>query len=160
MNVQVSQEVRVVPFDERLARDFAELNYAWISRYYGIEPHDRELLDDPAGQIIDRGGEIFFALIDEAVVGAVALIELDKKAFELAKMAVSTDHQGKGIGRALLAKCIEHARDNGKVEIILESNTRQAAAVHLYRIFGFEEIPLDPNSAYARVNIRMRLALS
>ena len=150
----------MVPFDDRFSRDFAELNYAWISESYEVEKHDRELLDHPREYILNKGGEIFFALIEGAVVGTVALISSGDSGYELAKMAVSPEHQGKGIGRALLAKCIEYTKSRGKAELVLESNTKQVAAVHLYHSFGFEEVPLDPNSHFARANIRMRLALS
>ena len=160
MSVNVPPEVSVVAFDDRYAGAFAALNYAWISEDYDVEPHDRELLDDPSGHIINRGGEILFALIEGSVVGTVALINAGELGFEVAKMAVTPEHQGKGVGRALISKCIEYTKSRGKTELVLESNTRQEAAVHLYRSFGFEEMPLDPNSPYTRVNIRMRLALS
>lgn len=151
--------ISIVTFDEAYAKAFADLNYAWIAKYYSIEDHDRAILDAPAEYIIRRGGQIFFAIHDGEAVGTVALIERDDYTFELAKMAVAPHLHGSGIGGGLLSGCIEFARDAGKSEIILESNTKQAAAIHLYRKFGFEETALDPESPYLRANIRMRLAL-
>lgn len=152
-------EIRIVDFDHALAPAFAALNYEWIAASYEIEPHDREILDHPFETIIAKGGQIFFALDGEVPVGTVAMIDRDPESFELCKMAVAPNDQGKGIGTKLLSACVEYAKNKGKTSVILESNTRQSAAIHLYRAFGFAELPLDPNSAYKRANVRMRLAL-
>jgi ribosomal protein S18 acetylase RimI-like enzyme len=84
---------------------------------------------------------------------------MDDETFELAKMAVSPEFRGLGISNKLMTACIEYARSSGKRRIILESNTKQVAAIKLYRKFGFLETPLDPNSQFARANIRMELAI-
>lgn len=150
--------LRIVTFDPLFAADFARLNYAWIERFFEIEPHDRELLDDPETHIIADGGAIFFAVDDGEVVGTAALIA-DGDSFELAKMAVDPEAQGRRIGSRLIEACISHASAAGKASIYLDSNTILDAAIHLYRKYGFVEAELDRSSPYARVNIRMRLAI-
>ena len=152
--------VEVIGFDERFARNFADLNYEWIEKAYTVEDHDREILDHPDEQIIKKGGQIFFAMIDGEPAGTVALIEMGDDAFELAKMAVSPEHRGLGLSNQLMDACIEYSRKKGKRSIILESNTKQVAAIKLYRKYGFVETPLDPNSQFVRANIRMELAIS
>lgn len=154
------EEVQILPFKNEFAGAFAKLNYEWIETYYRVEPHDRELLDSPVEHIIQKGGEIFFAVCNNEPVGTVALIDHSPSEFELAKMAVASEFQGRGIGKLLMKACVEHARSVGKSHIFLESNTGLAPAIALYRNFGFEEVPLDPNSNYTRANIRMRLAIS
>jgi DNA-binding MarR family transcriptional regulator/ribosomal protein S18 acetylase RimI-like enzyme len=153
------REVEILEFDERFAGDFARLNYEWIEQWYEVEEHDREQLDHPVEHIIAPGGRIFFARIENEIVGTVALIELNEDSFELAKMAVTSRYRGYGIGEKLMAACIEGSRDANKKSIILESNTRQIPAIKLYEKYGFHEIPLDPNTPYARANIRMELIL-
>ncbi|MBK6748504.1 MAG: GNAT family N-acetyltransferase [Pyrinomonadaceae bacterium] len=150
----------VIGFDERFARKFADLNYEWIEKAYTVEEHDREILDHPVEQIIEPGGQIFFAMVDGEPAGTVALIEMGENAFELAKMAVSPEHRGLGLSNLLMDACIEYSRAKGKNSIILESNTKQVAAIGLYRKYGFVETPLDPNSQFVRANIRMELAIS
>jgi len=98
-------EVKIVEFDERFVKDFADLNYEWIEKAYTIEEHDREVLDHPAEQITASGGQIFFALVGDKPTGTVALIEMDAESFELAKMAVSPDFRGLGISNKLLVAC-------------------------------------------------------
>ncbi len=75
-------------------------------------------------------------------------------------MAVSPAFRGIGIGDKLIEACIHYARQHAKRRIGLDSNTKQIAAINLYRKFGFVETPLDPNSPYSRVNIRMQLAIA
>ena len=153
-------DVRIVEFDPAYAKDFADLNYQWIGEAYGIEPHDREILDHPYESIVGPGGQIFFAILAEDVAGTVAMAPLENDAFELTKMAVDPKHRGRGIGDKLMHACIDFTRSQGRRRIILESNTKQAAAIHLYRKFGFKDIPLDPNSQYVRANIRMELVIA
>lgn len=153
-------EVEIVGFQDQFADDFGRLNYEWIQRSYGIEEHDHEVLDHPIRSVIEPGGQIFFAVEECVAIGTVALIPMDEGRFELAKMAVAPEARGRGLGEKLMKACVEFARSSGAKSIILESNTKQEAAINLYRKFGFVEIPLDPNSHFTRANIRMELAIS
>lgn len=153
------ESVTIVEYDSKHAKDFAALNYEWISKFYKVEDHDRDQLDDPYHYIIKPGGQIFFALIEGEVAGTVALIRIDADSFELAKMTVSPKFQGYKIGEKLLQASIDYAKATGRTRIILESNTKQFAAVTMYRKWNFYEVPLDPNSLFARANIRMQLDL-
>ena len=151
------ETVQIVGFDSAYAKDFANLNYQWIAETYGIEPHDRDILDHPYESVIERGGEIFFAVSGSDVAGTVAMIPYENDAYELTKMAVDPAFRGHGIGDKLMEACVELARGSTRKRIILESNTKQVAAIQLYRKFGFRDTPLDPNSQYVRANIRMEL---
>lgn len=158
--LEKNSEVRIIEFESRFAADFARLNYEWISRDYSIEDHDREILDNPENYIIRQNGQIFFALVSEEVAGTVALIEIDAETYELAKMAVSPEFRGYNIGLKLMDACVEYSKKTGKKRIVLESNTKQIAAINLYKKAGFREIPLDPDSHYTRANIRMEKILN
>jgi len=151
-------KVSVIEFNERYREDFGRLNYEWIAAAYEIEKHDREVLDNPEA-IIESGGHIFFTLVDGVAAGTVALIPMETNDFELTKMAVSPDYRGLGLGDKLMAACVDWGKKMNKNSLILESNTRQIAAINLYRKFGFVEIPLDPNTEYKRANIRMQRML-
>ena len=150
-------DVTVIEFDPKYAKDFADLNYQWIEEAYGVEDHDHEVLDHPLEVIVEPGGQVFFVLAGGEVAGTVAMIPYEDDAFELTKMAVDPKFRGRGFGDRLMEACIEFARRRDRRRIILESNTKQVAAIPLYRKFGFKEIPLDPNSQYVRANIRMEL---
>ena len=152
--------VEVIEFREDLAEDFALLNYEWIEKFFSVEKHDSEILDDPKRWVIDPGGMIFFALIDGQIAGTVALIPADGGTLELTKMAVSPAFQGRGLGDALMARSIKYAKDTKANSVWLESHTELQPALSLYRKFGFVQVPGDPNSLYARADIRMELAIA
>lgn len=151
--------VEIVEFAPEFADDFGRLNYEWIEKYFAVERHDREILDHPQEYIIDRGGRIFMAVADGNAVGTVALIPARDGVLELTKMGVSPEFRGQGIANLLMQACIEHARQAAPCTIFLESSRILEPAITLYRKFGFVETPTDPNSEYARADIRMELAI-
>ena len=153
--------MRIVEYSPGLADAFKALNEAWITHYFAIEPKDREVLDDPQGKIIDRGGQILFLTEADEAIGCCALMVMADGGFEVAKMAVAEPHKGKGHGRALMAACIERARAAGAPRLYLETNSALAPALALYRGFGFRELTGMRRGAsdYARVDVWMQLLL-
>ena len=153
--------ITVVPFRPELAGDFRRLNLDWIERLFKVEAADLKVLDDPQGAIIDKGGMIFLAMDDasNAVVGTVAMIRVDDSRYELAKMAVATTHQRRGIGELLGAACKDWARRRGIETIILETNSKLGNAIRLYERLGFRHVTDPQASEYARCNVHMELPI-
>lgn len=152
-------KVEIVEFSDEWAEDFASLNYEWIEKYFSVEKHDREILDEPQRFVIEPGGQIFMAVVSGLAAGTVAMIPAGEGVLELTKMAVSPEFQGLGIANLLMDACIEFGRSTGTRVIFLESHRSLAPALALYRKFGFVETPKDPLSEYARADIRMELAI-
>ena len=123
-----------------------------------MEEHDLEQLSNPEKYIIDKGGEILFAVYEEEVAGVCALIKTGECEFELAKMAVAPQFQGKQIGYKLGHYAIETAKLLGAKRIWLESNRKLTPAIKLYIKLGFKEIPVTV-TPYVRADIRMELFL-
>jgi ribosomal protein S18 acetylase RimI-like enzyme len=73
-------------------------------------------------------------------------------------MAVSENFQSQGIGKILIEYCFDFAKQNNISEIILYSNTKLEAAIHLYKKMGFTEIPVNQD-LYKRANIKMKKIL-
>jgi len=67
---------------------------------------------------------------------------VDAETGELKRMYVSPDVRGKGVGRRLVAALEAEARALGARRLVLETGTRQTAALALYRATGFDPIPL------------------
>lgn len=136
---------------------FRELNEEWIRQYFAIEEKDAELLADPKGTILDPGGSIFLAELEGTPVGCCALIATGPGDYELAKMAVTGQWRGAGIGRQLLAFAIDHARWLGAARLHLETNRKLAPAIRLYESMGFQHIPeqMVPPSPYVRADVFM-----
>ncbi|MGZ3778355.1 MAG: bifunctional helix-turn-helix transcriptional regulator/GNAT family N-acetyltransferase [Mucilaginibacter sp.] len=137
---------------------FKQLNEEWICQYFKMEESDYKTLDHPDENIIGPGGHIFMAVYEGEVVGTCAIIKMNGKKFELAKMAVSPRAQGKSIGTLLGQACIDKAKALGAETVYLESNTLLKPAINLYLKLGFQKIT-GPPSPYERSNIQMELAL-
>jgi len=152
--------VKIIPFKRQYGKDFYNLNIEWLKTYFYVEPFDEEVLSKPETYIIDKGGHIFFAQLDDIVVGTVALMPTkEHSVFELTKMAVSPNHRGHKIGQKLMQHCIEFSKDQHFKQLILYSNTILENAIYIYRKYGFKEIPVEENSPYVRSNIKMILTI-
>ena len=74
-------------------------------------------------------------------------------------MAVAESWQGKKIGNLLMGYCIDFAKKLDAAKLVLYSNRKLLPALHLYKKFGFIEVPLE-NSEYKRSDIKMEKVLS
>jgi ribosomal protein S18 acetylase RimI-like enzyme len=146
--------MEIVEFTPAHAEAFRTLNEAWIGKYFALEPKDREVLGDPQGQIIDKGGRIFMALKDGAPVGCVALLKMADRGYEVAKMTVSEDLRGSGLGRLLMQRCIDAGAELGATRLYLETNSSLAPALGLYRAMGFQDLA-PAATAYVRADVFM-----
>jgi GNAT superfamily N-acetyltransferase len=151
-----SASIELRPFQAGDATAFRELNEAWIRLHFGLEEHDNEMLGDPEGYVLAKGGHIFFAVFHGKPVGCCALLPMSPGVYEVAKMAVDESCQGRGIGRRLLAYTIEQGRALGAGSLYLETNSKLANAIHLYESLGFKHLP-PRQSPYVRANVFMEL---
>ena len=164
MNIHVipmDSNFRIINFSEEHAQAFYELNKNWIQQYFELVPEDIRILKNPTSEIISPGGFIKVALnISGQVVGVCAMKKLSGRPFdfELSKMAVHDQFQGKGIGKNLIQSCIDEALNRKGQQIYLESNTALKPAIFLYKKMGFEVIE-GKGSPYVRVDIYMKLDL-
>lgn len=153
-----SHDVQIVPFEAKYLDAFRSLNTQWISTYFEMEEADYKALDHPDEYILNKGGKILVALYRNEPVGVCALIKMNDSDydFELAKMAVSPQAQGKNIGFLLGQAIINSARASGASKIYLESNTILKPAINLYYKLGFQKV-FGLATPYKRCNIQMEL---
>lgn len=139
---------------------FCRLNEAWISQDFVLEPADLEIIRDPKTHILDGGGQICIAELAGEAIGCCALVAIAPGEFELAKMTVTGQCRGMGVGRRLLEFALAEARRMGAHRLYLESNKKAAAAIHLYEELGFRHLPAPAHeSKYARTNVFMEMPL-
>ncbi|HEX8332980.1 MAG TPA: tryptophan synthase subunit alpha [Segetibacter sp.] len=155
----MNSTVEIIEFEPALAVAFKELNLAWICKYFAVETIDEEVLSKPQQHIIDKEGKIFFAKVANEIVGTFALMKIAEDKYELSKMAVSEDAQGKQVGNKMLEYCLQTAKELKAKKVILFSNTILKPAIHLYKKYGFKEVPLE-SSEYKRSNIKMEIELT
>lgn len=65
--------MRIVPYDLKYKNDFIEMNKAWISEMFEMEPEDERELGS-IEPYIEKGGQIFFALDEKERVMACCMI--------------------------------------------------------------------------------------
>jgi putative acetyltransferase len=57
---------------------------------------------------------------------------------ELVKMYLNKDARGKGLGKLLIEKCLQWAKENGYTHCYLETMPELKQALKVYELFGFE----------------------
>ncbi|WP_299324935.1 GNAT family N-acetyltransferase [uncultured Maribacter sp.] len=149
----------IVPYEAKYTQKFKDLNIAWITEYFKVEAKDKKLLEHSQSTIIDKGGYIFIGLWNNEPVGCFALIKKTHNRFELGKMAVDKTHQGLQIGQKMLAHAINFSKNKNWETLELYSSTKLDTALHIYKKFGFINVPLEDNLEYLRSDIKMELTL-
>ncbi len=130
--------VEILDFSPEYREYFKTLNTEWLEKYFEIEKRDLDILMNPESEILHKGGFVFFARLNDEFVGTGALLRVDDKTFEIAKMAVTERAQGKQVGKRLTAALIDKAKAEGAKYIILKTDNKLWAAVNLYRKSGFK----------------------
>jgi putative acetyltransferase len=145
--------LQIIEYQEVYKEDFKRINVEWIEKFFTVEHQDLVQLDNPQS-IIDEGGQIYFAKLGDEIVGTAALIHDGNDEYELAKMGVSPNAQGLGLGKKLCIVAIEEAKKRKAKALYLRSNRSLIPAISMYLSVGFVEVPLDA-SHYKRANIKM-----
>jgi len=146
--------MEIVDFGPEHAAAFRALNETWIAKHFALEAKDREVLADPQGTILAKGGQIFMAMDGDRAVGCVALIRMADGGYEVGKMTVLEELRGAGLGRRLLQACIDEGARRGAPRLYLETNSALAPALALYRAMGFQHLaPVATD--YARADVFM-----
>ena len=151
-------KIFIQKYETKFDNDFFVLNKAWIEESWILEESDKKDLLNP-DKIVHNGGQVFFALENQKVIGTVAMIKSSDVRFELAKMTVQENFRGKGIANMLMDECLKFAKENKANEIFLISNDSLTIARNLYNKYGFKEVDLD-SQKYDRGNVKMMLTLN
>ena len=151
-------QVEIIAFKPEYSKTFYHLNIEWLKAYFYVEPYDEEVLRNPEKYIIKKGGYIFFAQVNDEIVGTVALMAMKTIAYyELTKMAVSPEFRGQKIGQKLMQYCIDFANRNRFKSLIIYSSRKLENAIYIYKKYGFVEIPVEKDCHYKRCDIKMKL---
>ncbi|GHF16553.1 hypothetical protein GCM10017044_08570 [Kordiimonas sediminis] len=145
-----------IPYQSAYRSDFARLNIDWLEEFFVVEPIDELVLHNPEDYILNKGGDIFFALKDGQAVGTVAMKATDRTGvFELTKLGVDKSCQGAGVGEALCQMVFDRFIEVGGALLFLETNTKLQPAIRLYKRLDFVEKPLPSDTPYERANYYM-----
>jgi len=133
---------------------FERFNREWIEEWFEMEPVDEWVLTNPDKSILEAGGAIIMASYKGNIAGTAGLRKVDDETFEFTKMAVDKNFRRLGIGEAICYASFRKAHELGAGNVILYSNSKQAAAIKMYEKIGFKHLEVEPG-VYKRANIKM-----
>ena len=120
-------KIKIIEYTTRLGRDLSFQNI------------DEEL-SNPAIKYAAPQGELLVALDDhEKVIGMVAYHKHSGERCEMKRLYVSPECRGMKLGEKLVDEIIQHAKNAGFKEMVLDTIVPLQAAIHLYNKMGFEE---------------------
>lgn len=153
--------MQIKTFEPKYKADFIAMNKAWINEMFEIEPADLAELEN-IEQAVAQGGQVFFAVNEnDEVMACCMLAPLPNDEWEIQKFAAKTAFKGTGAGKACLQAALDYAVAQRIEKLVIVSNRKCEAAVHLYRKFGFQEVPVDKEKfPFERADIAFEMYLS
>jgi len=120
------------------------------------EPYERELrAEDVDYGFDDTGPMIFFAEVDAKPAGRIKMMKWWNQFGYVEDLVVNPEYRGLGIGRKLLERGIQWAREKGFPGVMLETQDDNVPACMLYQSCGFVLSGFDHN-VYKAVNPNTR----
>ncbi|WP_373520792.1 GNAT family N-acetyltransferase [Aquiflexum sp.] len=150
--------LNIIEYSPELQPHFERINKQWVEHYFNLEPIDLLQLENPEETILDKGGAILFAKDGEEIIGTVGLSKVEEGVFEMIKMGVIPEAQGKKAGLLLGQAILKKAKIMGANKVILYSNSKLVAALHLYKKLGFKEL-VPECGKYSRCDVKMEMDL-
>ena len=135
------------PADVPVLDDIAARAYGvYIERLGGRRP--RPMRDDYAERV--RAADVFVAEDDAGITGMIVLVrEPDHLLVE--NVAVDPDRQRAGVGRALMGRAEQFARESGFREVRLFTNVIMTRNQAIYRHLGYREDGRSIEADFQRV---------
>ena len=90
--------------------------------------------------MIEGKGGIYLATLDGLPSGVCTLKPVSEEEVELKRFYVTPSARGNSIGRLLLDKALDAARQFGYKQVRLETFAFMKSAVKMYKNYGFEEV--------------------
>ncbi|HET9914855.1 MAG TPA: N-acetyltransferase [Anaerolineales bacterium] len=97
---------------------------------------------------------VFGQLISSVFAAAT---EMEKDAIELTYIGVDSNHQGKGLGQALLNKFVEESRSKGYHSVVLSVEAENKTALALYEKSGFKIVRTFSEGHYQRHRMELKI---
>ncbi|MBD2107270.1 GNAT family N-acetyltransferase [Nodosilinea sp. FACHB-13] len=105
------------------------------------------LLDaDPSRELVDayiHQSTVMGLLEGDAVIAVVVLLPRDRQVIEVMNIAVATNHQGKKLGKLLLAAAVERSLQQGAKRMVVGTGNSGIAQLAFYQKMGFRLESID-----------------
>ena len=128
-----------------------------FEKYLAIQNYDDELehLEKKYGLPY---GRLYLAYYDNKLAGCIGLRKVDEYNCEMKRLYVRPEFRGKHIGDVLVKQIVKDAKEIGYSHMLLDTLPFLKSAIHMYKKYGFYEIPSYNNSPMG-TSIYMRLDL-
>jgi putative acetyltransferase len=126
--------------DVEHTRQLFEEYVTWLGVNLCFQNYDKEVAELP-GEYVPPTGRLYLATEADETAACIALRKLDDGICEMKRLYVRPQFRGKGLGRTLVDKIIEDAREIGYDRMRLDTLPgKMDQAIAMYRAFGFKEI--------------------
>ena len=99
---------------------------------------------DQLFELFQKPGSIYYvALMDDEIVGGGGIYPSDglpNGTCELVKMYLLPEARGIGLGKKIIEECLAFAKENGYLQVYIESMPELQNALKVYEKFGFKYI--------------------
>ena len=117
-----------------------------------VEPYEREVIAEDVEYGFDEAGPtIFFAEADGNLAGRIKMLRWWNQFAYVDDLVVNPQYRGLGLGRKLLKRGIQWARENDFPGVMLETQDDNVPACTLYQSCGFVLSGFDRN-VYKAIN--------
>jgi ribosomal protein S18 acetylase RimI-like enzyme len=109
-------------------------------------PIDLLLLSDPSEEVIAEYIHLstnFVARLDSRIIGALVLLKTRPKTMEIMNISVYEEYQNKGIGKKLIRKAIEYAKDSKIRTLEIGTGNPGMIQMILYQKCGFRIVGVE-----------------
>ncbi|MDJ0757396.1 MAG: GNAT family N-acetyltransferase [Ardenticatenaceae bacterium] len=140
-----------VQYDSPAWHEARRLRYALFFAPHDLAP---SFLDDEQ----ETAAAHLVAIEEGHVIGCGRLVDRGQDIFQISQMAVNPAYQGRGIGKMLLRRLIQKAKEQGGLAIVLSA---RLTAVSLYERAGFQkEGEVYPSASTDVPHIKMSYELN
>lgn len=162
MNIKNLDSLHIIEFDPKYEYKVKKLIFTVVSEL-GFPPHPTPThrykdLDHIEKRYRGRS-RFWIAIINDKVIGTVAIKKVDTHACRLRRMFVLPEFHGKGIGDKLLSTVLSFARENNYEVIHLKTHKYMTRAHRFYEKHGFKKIQESKNELYYELDISKKSQL-
>ena len=127
-------------------------NEKLVYKVIPVEPYERDVhMEDTDYGFDEAGPTIFFAEADGKLAGRIKMLKWWNQFGYVEDLVVNPEFRGLGIGRKLLERGIQWARENDFPGVMLETQDDNVPACMLYESCGFVLSGFDRN-VYKAIN--------
>ncbi|MDR3492250.1 MAG: GNAT family N-acetyltransferase [Gammaproteobacteria bacterium] len=136
-------KIQIIPYNESHKEDIIDLILSIQTKEFGIpiSLKDQPDLENISAVYQRDSGNFWVAVINNHVIGTIALIDIGKQQGALRKMFVKHNYRGKEVASHLLNVLLTWCKEKKLKKIYLGTTTAYLAAHRFYEKNGFKEIP-------------------